>query len=802
MKLYPALFLLLSAAALAAATVEEKAESALRDGVPQAAIAPLEEALRKAPAAEKNRLGLLLARAQLAAGRPADALKTLDSSADRNSAEAILLRAATFAALGSLEDAAALVEKQTANNPEAALLLARIRFEQGDPEAARALLPGSEDALPEDPNTLRLLLELHLADEESATTAALLETIRSQELLPAAETSVALGRLRLIENRPSDAAEIFGEVLTINQLPAPVRDNARLGLTRALLALGIEARAREVLRESLAEAPDAFTTRDMMEQWLVLERQAGGDPSADLRTWATEKGHRRALEAKLALARLELELRRPDTAITILYDLAADPALEPADALRARLLLAEARIAAGQTAQALELLDTIPPVETGPASDYRLADLRGRALAATGAHRRAYDAFNAALQAARTPQETAAAAANCLLSALAADDLPLARQSLELLRTTAPDSPDLLRWTFLLAAADAREDKIDGLAALARRSPSVEYTFQAKLALAEWRLARGEAAAAERILRTARENADTEPRAAALAAAEIFAADAAGSRPREDLVAAATGFLATYPQAPESPDIAFKLAELHSRAGDHTAAESVLSELARNLPDPETASLAKFLAAQAAARSMSAAGGGRALTWFDEIAQTTTPLRHRARFEQASLLLRDRRFDDALVLYDRILAGDAPPEVRHAALMEKGDTLYALAAEDPAKFPEAATVYAALAADLSAPADWRDQATCKHAAALARAGQTEAALAAYRSVLARPPGQSADYFWFYKAGLEAGRLLEEQQDWSAAISVYDQLASAGGPQGEEIKQRARRLRLEHFIWEN
>jgi hypothetical protein len=89
MKLAPALFLLLSAAALAAATVEEKAESALRDGIPQAAIAPLEEALRKAPAAEKNRLGLLLARAQLAAGRPADALKTLDSSADRNSAEAI-----------------------------------------------------------------------------------------------------------------------------------------------------------------------------------------------------------------------------------------------------------------------------------------------------------------------------------------------------------------------------------------------------------------------------------------------------------------------------------------------------------------------------------------------------------------------------------------------------------------------------------------------------------------------------------------------------------------------------------------
>ena len=69
-------------------------------------------------------------------------------------------------------------------------------------------------------------------------------------------------------------------------------------------------------------------------------------------------------------------------------------------------------------------------------------------------------------------------------------------------------------------------------------------------------------------------------------------------------------------------------------------------------------------------------------------------------------------------------------------------------------------------------------------------------------MLARPPGTAADHFWFYKAGLEAGRLLEEQKDWSAAIAVYDKMASAEGPQREDIKQRARRLRLEHFIWEN
>jgi hypothetical protein len=199
---------------------------------------------------------------------------------------------------------------------------------------------------------------------------------------------------------------------------------------------------------------------------------------------------------------------------------------------------------------------------------------------------------------------------------------------------------------------------------------------------------------------------------------------------------------------------------------------------------------------------MSTEGAGRALAGLEEIAQSNSPLRHRARFEQATLLLRERRFDDALKIYDGLLAGDLPAEVRHAARMEKGDTLVALGAEKPDKFAEAAAIYQGIAQDASAPADWRDQAACKRAAALARAGQTEAALAAYREVLARPPGEKADHFWFYKAGLEAGRLLEEEQDWPAAIAVYDLMASADGPQSEEIKQRSRRLRLEHFIWEN
>ena len=84
MKSAVLLWFTLTADALSAAPTEaDKATTALREGMPQAALAPLEEALRKAPAGEKNTLGLLLARVQLAAGRPGDALKTLDGPCER-----------------------------------------------------------------------------------------------------------------------------------------------------------------------------------------------------------------------------------------------------------------------------------------------------------------------------------------------------------------------------------------------------------------------------------------------------------------------------------------------------------------------------------------------------------------------------------------------------------------------------------------------------------------------------------------------------------------------------------------------
>jgi len=58
-----------------------------------------------------------------------------------------------------------------------------------------------------------------------------------------------------------------------------------------------------------------------------------------------------------------------------------------------------------------------------------------------------------------------------------------------------------------------------------------------------------------------------------------------------------------------------------------------------------------------------------------------------------------------------------------------------------------------------------------------------------------------DYFWYYKAGFDAARMLEAQEQWKAEIGVYEKMAKSQGPRAEEAKKRAEQLRLEHFIWD-
>jgi hypothetical protein len=84
-----------------------------------------------------------------------------------------------------------------------------------------------------------------------------------------------------------------------------------------------------------------------------------------------------------------------------------------------------------------------------------------------------------------------------------------------------------------------------------------------------------------------------------------------------------------------------------------------------------------------------------------------------------------------------------------------------------------------------------------------RLSEPEEALATFYRIVDNDgrPDKPREFFWYYKAGFNAARLLEQQSKWQPAAAIYEKLAFAGGGRSEEAKSRLNRLRLEHFLWE-
>jgi hypothetical protein len=128
-----------------------------------------------------------------------------------------------------------------------------------------------------------------------------------------------------------------------------------------------------------------------------------------------------------------------------------------------------------------------------------------------------------------------------------------------------------------------------------------------------------------------------------------------------------------------------------------------------------------------------------------------------------------------------------------------------MGASDPKNYDRAIEVYDQLAAEKDAGAHWRNQALFKKGVCLEKKSDRPGALATFYKIIeeqSRTDNRAREFFWFYKAGFNAARILEEDDKWQPAAAIYETLASAGGTRSEEASTRLARLRLEHFLWEH
>ena len=96
---------------------------------------------------------------------------------------------------------------------------------------------------------------------------------------------------------------------------------------------------------------------------------------------------------------------------------------------------------------------------------------------------------------------------------------------------------------------------------------------------------------------------------------------------------------------------------------------------------------------------------------------------------------------------------------------------------------------------------WRNQALFKKGVCLEKESDRDGALATFYRILEfnPSPDRPPEFFWFYKAGFNAGQLLESDAKWDSAAAIYEKLAAAGGNRANEARERLDRLRLEHFL---
>ena len=261
-------------------------------------------------------------------------------------------------------------------------------------------------------------------------------------------------------------------------------------------------------------------------------------------------------------------------------------------------------------------------------------------------------------------------------------------------------------------------------------------------------------------------------------------------------------FLGQHVTSSFATEVRMKLAELYYRRQDFANAQTEFELIAQQSPDNSLGEKALFFAAESAMSSMGEHSLDRAIVLFDQVVRQNGALRWAARNEQAVIERKLGKPKDALALYDEVLKSNAGPAEKREALCGKADIFFEMGATDPNSYQRAIEIYDQLASDKEEPIHWRNQALFKEGLCLEKKSDRANALATFYKILeedARPDRQR-ELFWYYKAGFNAARLLEEDSKWESAAAIYEKLAAAGGSRSDEAKARLTNLRLEHFLW--
>lgn len=769
-------------------------KSARADGVPQAAISTL---VRAASEKDASAAAVIeLARCLIESDREQEAVDWLTKTTHRDEPEVAFWRAQALAQKGdyaaALADYNRAVKDDFALRQEAELGRARMLEALGRESQALAIYRGAPADSPW---------------RDSAALAAATLQLRSGQIKEAKETLAgAQGDSRetkeLRQYLEAQAALAAGDMQGAwNTLEDFDPKNRRLAAGGAIgeaevLARGNQLEKAEALLESFVrDNPRSPLIGDVLAKLDEIRAQEKEPSNTALKQWEKDESNPElSALSTFYLARGDDRQGRPDRAMRNYTEFIRS---HPQHPLRdeAAIHLAGLQLSAGH---ANEALTTLSVAGQAPQTEARIRYLRGEAQYQLG---RYGDAVKSSVGAANLDENLAEPAlSNAALAAIAAGNEPLASEILNALRKQSSSAARRVELANALASARAgNPDAAEQLAWLADRGGAIGD--KARLALAEWRLMthdRGRARAEFRRVSnsTAAGRSDQKDYFA------VYLADDGSVRAVDAVTRAAQDFLAMHPDSAHAAEVRMKWGEALMRAGDYRGARVQFEQAAQSAGDSSLQQSAKFLAARAAVGSMQPDEIGLAITQLEDVAQDkNSPLAEQARLEQA-LLQSTVAPKDSLTILDGLAASTKDKRLKFTARLKKAEVLFAMGAKDAAKIQDAIREWRAVAADPDVLPAERNEALTRAAAASEQAGDLDGALADYYAVLTAPRDKQPEYFWYYKAGFEAAKLLADHNRLKEAAAIYDKMAAVPGPRANDAKQRVKRLRLENFIWED
>ncbi len=789
-----AFFFLALLSARAAAPVLTEAQRALDDGLPTVAIYKLGQEPSWPSPEDEAAARLLLAQALNAAGRYDETLALFDRS-PASSPSLQLLHARALAARDRPSEALAIYSSLSSDSSDPALAAQAVVGQSamlqalGRTPEAESILVSFLERYPDAPEPSLALAGVRLAAGQPARA---LEGLQAMQNVPAASgllKNFLSARAALALDRTEQAGAFLQAIKT-----PPAGLAADLTILRAEYLVGKKdiSGAEKVVETfidenaSLPGLPDVFVELDR------IYRLQGAASGTELRRWREDaKSPDRSALALFYLARAEARNSKVDRSRQLYLEFLQKYPAHPL-AASARIDLASSYLAAGDAANAL---DTLQQASPGGAVSF----LTGSALAAQGEYVEAARQFQVAAQ---TPPLNESALFNAAVCYALAGTPDPENQPLQALASTpsAASLLDKIHLTQALFFASQRKPEARQLLEKLAAGDSV-IARRAALALAEWDYLQLDISGARLQLQKI-SNSSSGAEKEREDYLGVFLADTGGSDSDSRVMELSGQFLKDHPDSRFVPDVRMKLAEILFRRGDYLGARSQFSQVAEEASASPLAETANFLAAQAMARSMDPQAMSDAIETYEAVARAGGPLALRARFFQAALLNALKKPREALAVLDSILDANPDADLRYSTLIEKGNTLFAAGDTQPDSYRQAIATWQTIASDPAASSSWKNQALTKMGAAYQKLSDPSAALNCYYSVFSQGQQGEPEYFWFYKAGFEAGSLLESQKLWNEAIAVYEKIGAVDGPRAEEARNRVNALRLENFIWED